>query len=136
MIWNEVTPRVADMRQRYRTTRPRLDTARFRIVTEFYQENPQLTGILKRAKSLKNLCENIPVVIHDGELIAGEMVTTYRASAIFPEITFSWLSDELETGDPGKRETDPYIVSEEDKAYILSKKDFWLKNNMSAIFDE
>ena len=64
------------------------------------------------------------------------MGETYRASAIFPEITFSWLSDELETGDPGKRETDPYIVSEEDKAYILSKKDFWLKNNMSAIFDE
>lgn len=136
MVWSEITPRVAKMRQRYRTTEPKLDTARFRIVTDFYRDNPQLTGILKRAKNLKNLCEKLPVLINEDELIAGEMVTSYRGSAIFPEVTFAWLADELENGDPGARESDPYIVSEEDKEYILSTKDFWLRNNMSAMFDE
>ncbi len=134
--WNDITPRVQKMRARYRSTQPRLCTARYRLVTEFYMDNMQLTGILKRAKNFKNLCEKLPVLINDDEIIVGEQVTSYRASAIFPEITFRWIVDELTNGDPMARESDPYIVAEEDKEYILSTADFWLHNNMSQIWDE
>ena len=48
-----ITDRVKRIRERYRNTTPKIDTARYRLVTEFYMENPQLTGILKRAKNLK-----------------------------------------------------------------------------------
>ena len=53
--WKPVTDRVQLIREKYRTTRPRIDINRYRLVTEFYMENPQLTGILKRAKNLRNL---------------------------------------------------------------------------------
>ncbi len=133
--WKEITPRVAKMRERYRNTEPHLCTARFRLVTDFYMNNMELTGILKRAKNLRNLFENMPVLVNEDELIVGEQGTSYRASALYPETNFKWLVEELETGDPGARESDPYIVDPEDKEYILSKKDFWLHNNMSAMFD-
>ncbi len=133
--WKEITPRVAKMRERYRNTMPRLCTARFRLITDFYQNNMQLTGILKRAKNLRNLFEHLPVLVNEDEIIVGEQGTSYRASALYPETNFQWLVDELEHGDPAARESDPYIVSPEDKEYILSKKEFWLQNNMSAIFD-
>ena len=48
--WKPVTERVQRIREKYRSTRPRIDISRYRLVTEFYMENPQLTGILKRAK--------------------------------------------------------------------------------------
>ena len=134
--WKEITPRVAAMRERYRSTEPRVCTARMRIVTDFYTHNMQLTGILKRAKNFRNLCEKLPVLVNDDEIIVGEQGTSYRASALYPEINFAWLVDELTNGDPGKRESDPYIISEEDKEYILSTKDFWLQNNVSAMTDE
>ncbi len=134
--WKEITPRVAKMRERYRNTTPRLCLARFKLMTDFYMNNQQLTGILKRAKNLRNFFENLPVLVNEDELIVGEQGTSYRASALYPEINFHWLVEELETGDPSKRESDPYIVAPEDKEYILSVKDFWLQNNMSAIFDE
>ena len=133
--WREITPRVKHMRERYRSTTPRVCTARFRLVTDFYMHNMAITGILKRAKNLRNLLENIPVLVNDDELIVGEQGTSYRCSALFPEINFDWLVDELTNGDPAARESDPYIISEEDKEYILSTKDFWSQNNMSAMTD-
>lgn len=136
VTWAEMTPRVKKMREKYRSTVPHLCTARFRLITDFYMENMQLVGILKRAKNLRNLFEKMPVLVNEDEIIVGEQVSSYRASAIYPETNFQWLVDELETSDPAKRECDPYIVSPEDREYILSKKDFWLKNNMSAIVDE
>ena len=66
-----VTPRVQAIREKYRTTRPKVDINRYRLVTEFYMNNPQLTGILKRAKNLRNLFENMPVLINENEVIVG-----------------------------------------------------------------
>ncbi len=122
--WKEITPRVAKMRERYRNTTPKLCLARFKLMTDFYMNNMQLTGILKRAKNLRNFFENLPVLVNDDEIIVGEQGTSYRASALYPEINFHWLVEELETGDPAKRESDPYIVAPEDKEYILSIKNF------------
>ena len=59
-----VSERVKRIREKCRSTRPSLDISRYRLVTEFYMENPQLTGILKRAKNLRNLFENMPVLVN------------------------------------------------------------------------
>ena len=66
-----VSERVKYMRQLYRSTRPVIDLNRYKLVTEYYQNNPQQMGILKRAGNLKNLFEKMPVPIRDQELIVG-----------------------------------------------------------------
>ena len=83
-----VSDRIARIRQKYRTTKPKIDINRYRLVTEFYMENPQLTGILKRAKSMRNLFENMPTPVFEDELISGFQGATYRCCALYPETSF------------------------------------------------
>ena len=54
--FSPMTERVKRVRERYRSTVPFIDTARYRIVTEFYQQHGEITGILKRAMNFRNLC--------------------------------------------------------------------------------
>jgi pyruvate formate-lyase/glycerol dehydratase family glycyl radical enzyme len=135
-VLSPVTERVRGIREKYRTTRPRVCIARYKIVTEFYQQNPQLQGILKRAKNFKNICENIPVLINKDEVIVGWQATSFRACALYPETSFNWFLDELQSGSIPLREADPYEIDEKDAEYILSTGDFWRKECLSAKIDE
>ncbi|MDR2665362.1 MAG: hypothetical protein LBC21_03675 [Oscillospiraceae bacterium] len=130
-----ITPRVAAMRERYRSTDPEICTARYRLITEFYMDNPDMQGILKRAKNLKNILENIPIRIDDGEIIVGAQSAKYRAAALYPENSVDWLKEELGSRYISTREIDPYIISEDDREYVLSTVDFWMKECMSAKTD-
>ncbi|MCR5173291.1 MAG: hypothetical protein K6C09_01490, partial [Oscillospiraceae bacterium] len=131
-----MTDRVKRVREKVRSTKPALDINRYRLVTEFYMENPQLTGILKRAKNLRNLFENMPVVIHEDEVIVGWQGTKFRSSALYPEVSWQWFMDELRANNIRTRGVDPYEIDEEDEKYLLETGDFWLKNNMSVISNE
>ena len=130
-----VTERVIKMRAKYRDTMPEICTSRYRLITEFYMNNPDMTGILKRAKNFKNICEHLAVRIDDGEVIVGAQSGKYRATALYPENSVQWLKDEVESRMISTRTVDPYILSEEDRDYILSTVDFWLKECMSAKTD-
>ena len=130
--WKPVSERVKKMRERYRNTQPEICTSRYRLITEFYMEHPELTGILKRALNFKHICENIAIRIDEGEVIVGAQSSKYRACALYPENSIDWLLEELESGFISTRDIDPYIVSEEDREYILQTGDFWRKECMSA----
>jgi len=131
-----VTERVARLREKYRTTRPTICIERYKIVTDFYRHNPQLQGILKRAKNFRNICEKLPVLVNEGEVIVGWQAAKYRACALYPEISFRWFLDELRAGTIPNREVDPYDIDEKDAAYILDTGDFWLSESLSAKVDE
>jgi pyruvate formate-lyase/glycerol dehydratase family glycyl radical enzyme len=135
-VLGPISTRVAKIRQKYRTTRPKICIARYKIVTEFYNENPQLQGILKRAKNFKNLCEKLPVLINEDEVIVGWQATSYHGCALYPEISFGWVLDELKAGTISQRDTDPYDIDEEDAKYVLETGDYWRKECLSAKVDE
>jgi len=134
--WSPVSDRVARIREKYRTARPSVCIARYKIVTEFYRENPQLQGILKRAKNFKTLCEKLPILINKDEVIVGWQASKYRACALYPETSFGWFLDELKAGSIPLRDTDPYDIDEKDAEYILNTGDFWRKECLSAKVDE
>ena len=137
-----ISERVERIRNRYRSTKPKVDMARYKLVTEFYMENPQLTGILKRAKNLRNLFEHMPTPVFEDELIVGFQGATYRSSAVYPEFTFDWFVDEVGRKDENGnryitvRGTDPYDIDEEDAEYGLATAPFWIKYNHSRMADE
>ncbi|MCI8594822.1 MAG: hypothetical protein HFF09_06160 [Oscillospiraceae bacterium] len=130
--FSPIAPRVAAMRERYRNTQPELDLNRYKLVTEFYMEHRDITGALKRAYNFKNLCEKMPPHVNDGEIIVGSLTAKYRAAAMFPENSVDWLKEELTSGLLWERETDPYIVPDEVREYVLSTVDFWMQECMSA----
>ncbi|MCQ2406388.1 MAG: hypothetical protein MJ067_04150 [Oscillospiraceae bacterium] len=131
-----VSERVKNIRERVRTTAPKLDLSRYKLITDFYRENPQLTGILKRAKNLRNLFENMPTLISEGELIVGWQGTSFRDSPLYPEVSWDWFMEELRSNNIRTRRVDPYELDEEDEKYLLETGDYWLKNNMSVISNE
>ncbi|MDR0862445.1 MAG: hypothetical protein LBN30_06705 [Oscillospiraceae bacterium] len=130
-----ISERVVKMREKYRETLPEICIARYRLITEFYMEHREMHGILKRAKNLRNILENIPIRIDEGEVIVGAQSGKYRAAALYPENSVDWLKEELTSRYISTREIDPYIIAEEDRDYVLSTVDFWMKECMSAKTD-
>ena len=128
-----ISDRVQKIRAMYRGKKPRIDITRYRLVTEFYMENPQLPGILKRAGNLRNLFEHMPTPVREHELIVGHPGEEFRCSALYPEYSFSWFLDEIDTFPT--RSTDPYDLDPADREYILKTGDFWRKNCVSAAID-
>lgn len=120
-----MTKRVERMRAAYRDTVPYVDTTRYRLVTEFYMANRNLTGNLKRALNFKNICENIPIFIREDELIVGSYTEKFKASSLYPEYSIRWIIPEIESGLIETRTTDPYKIDEADKQYILETAPFW-----------
>lgn len=129
-----ITGRVEKIRKKYRSTKPKIDLCRYKLVTEFYMNNPNLTGILKRAKNLRNLFENMPTPVNEDELIVGFAAETYRGCALFPENSFWWFLDEIDN--LPNRSVDPYDIDKETYDYIMDTAHFWDKNCTSAKVDE
>ncbi len=134
--FSPVTPRVARMRRKYRETKPKVCIERFRLVTDFYQNNTTLPPMIKRAKNLLNLCENMPVVVHDDEVIVGELTANYHGSALYPEYAIGWIFDEIRSGEILTRDLDPYDMDQEDMDYVMQYEDFWSKNDLSRLTDD
>jgi formate C-acetyltransferase len=130
--WKSMTDRVVRMRERYRETVPWLSIDRFRIVTEFYQENPQLHGVVLRAESFRNLCEKIHIGIHDDELIIGGQSANFKGTELYPETSIKWLLDDVANGAIENRLADPYHITDEDAAYILDRGQWWIDRCLAA----
>lgn len=133
--FSPISERVARLRERYRTTQPQVCLARYKIITEFYKNNPDLTGILKRAKNFRNVCEKIPVRIDKDEIIVGTATAMYRGACVFAEHSIAWLLQEAKSDLINTRDADPYLLTEEDKEYLYATGDFWLKECQSAKTD-
>ena len=129
-----ITERVERIRDEYRKTIPHICIARYKLITEFYKEHTELTGILKRAKCFKYICENIPVRIGDDEVIVGAQSSRFKAAALYPENGIDWLVGEAKSGLISTRPLDPYYFDDEDKQYFLETASFWEKEKMNAKF--
>ncbi|SHH97253.1 formate C-acetyltransferase [Sporobacter termitidis DSM 10068] len=129
MSWTlkPLTDRVVRQREAYRDTQPEVCIARYRILTEFYMSHPELNGILRRAKAMREIFEKIPVRIDDDEVIVGAQSAKYRAGALYPENCVTFIKDEIGSGTIATRDIDPYLISDEDRQYINETIDYWLK---------
>ena len=127
-----ISPRVMQTREKYRNTVPKICIARYKLLTEFYMEHTELTGVLKRAYAMKHIFDNIPLRVEDEDLIVGAQGTTYRSCAIYPEYDIGSLPEEILSGNVTSRKYDPYLIDEDDGKYICDTAAFWRKESMGA----
>jgi len=129
MSWKltPVTERVSRVRETYRDSTPEICLARYKILTEFYMNHPELDGILRRAKAMHEIFANLPVRIGDDEVIVGGQGGKYRSGALYPENCCTFIRDEIGSGSISTRPIDPYAVTDEDRQYILDTIDYWVK---------
>lgn len=65
--------------------KPQVEADRAVIVTESYKETEGLPIILRRAKALEKILHDIPIAIHDHDLLAGVLTVTVHGCQIYPE---------------------------------------------------
>ena len=133
-----ITQRVAEIRERYRSTNPKACGERYRLITEFYTSHPELTGILRRAYAFRYLCENMPTYIDEGEVIVGSLGASFRACAFWPEVQFSnpALYEEMKYRTFRNREKDQYDIDDETMEYIAQTGEYWLTEAVGTKFDQ
>lgn len=119
----EMTERIKSMRKVIVSSNPSVCSERAMIVTESYQKTEGEPIIIRRAKAIKAILENMTLHIWDNELIVGNHANGRRTAPIFPEWGVYWLEDQLDI--IPTREQDRMDIPEQVKQEIRSILPYW-----------
>lgn len=103
---------------RMRSVKPEICVERARLVTESYRMTEGEPYLLRRAKGLKYILEQMTIFIDEEELIVGNHASKPRSAPVFPEFG---LFDKEELDLMPLRKVDTLQISEEDKSYLLDE---------------
>ncbi|MDR0923274.1 MAG: glycyl radical protein, partial [Hungatella sp.] len=123
------TARVERLKKELVEAVPVVETERAVLVTESYQETERLAPVLRRAKVVENLFNNMQITIRDEELIVGTTTEHARSSEIGIEYSYDWIEPELDT--MATRDCDPFVVTEEDKHTLRQLGSYWKGKTLS-----
>lgn len=110
---------------------PEIESYRAKLITESYKETEDQPIITRRAKAFTHILHNIPIIIRDEELIVGSNSIAPRGCQTFPEFSFQWLEDELDT--VATRTADPFYISEQAKADLREAHKYWKGKTTSEL---
>ena len=110
---------------------PVIESARAKLITESYKAKEDEPIITRRAKAFAHILHNIPIIIRDEELIVGSSTLAPRGCQTFPEYSFQWLEDELDT--VATRTADPFYIAEETKAELREVHKYWKGKTTSEL---
>ncbi len=127
--FNEPTDRVKRLKKEIVEAMPVIETERARLVTEAFKESEGLSPIMRRAKVIEKLLNNMHVTIRDDELIVGSAAEHPRSSEIGIEFSVDWLEPEYDT--LATRDNDPFIITDEAKAEMLELAKYWEGKTLS-----
>ncbi|MGQ9493482.1 MAG: glycyl radical protein [Anaerolineae bacterium] len=115
--WTGTTKRIQRMREALLATVPEVCVERARYVTEAYRVHEADPPVLRRAKALAHVLDNMSIYIGAGELIVGNQASKPRAAPIFPEYSVDWIEAEID--EFATRPADQFFVSAEVKRELL-----------------
>ncbi|WP_042273922.1 choline trimethylamine-lyase [[Clostridium] dakarense] len=87
MFNQSMSPRGKVLKQRFLANEPGICTERAKLVTDAYQELSNESGILKKAKILNKVLNEMTIWIGIDELIVGNQAKKPRCSPMFPEFS-------------------------------------------------
>ena len=114
--------RTEEMRKNVLVT-PEICVERGCQVTEAYRNSEASPTIIRRAKALENILNNMTIFIQSSELIVGNMASKPRAAPLFPEFGVDFFEEELDSF--SKRPYDKFLVNNESKAKIKEIINYW-----------
>ena len=121
---NNYESRIGSLRQRVMNTPPSICHERAVLVTKTYQKwGVNLPYIRLRAKTLASVLDEMTIAISKDELIVGNQASQVRAAPVFPEYSWDWIIDELDTFD--KREADAFEVPDETNRILKDTLKWW-----------
>ena len=110
---------------------PVIESARAKLITESYKATEGQPVITRRAEAFAHILRNIPIIIRDNELIVGSSTIAPRGCQTFPEFSYQWLEDELDT--VATRTADPFYIAEETNAELREVHKYWKGKTSSEL---
>ena len=110
---------------------PVIESARAKLITESYKATEGQPTITRRAEAFAHILRNIPIIIRDNELIVGSSTIAPRGCQTFPEFSYQWLEDELDT--VATRSADPFYIAEETKQELREVHKYWKGKTSSEL---
>ena len=123
MAFTQTPPRITRLIENMFAKMPEIEADRAVLLTESYRQTENLPMIKRRALAYVHILKNLPVVIHDEELIVGSTTKKPRGCQIFPEYSVEWLESELDT--VATRSADPFYISDETKKVLREIFPYW-----------
>ncbi|MBW6409586.1 glycyl radical protein [Clostridium weizhouense] len=125
------TKRVEKLKEEILSAVPCIEPERAIILTESFKETENQPIIIRKAKALEKILNEIPIVIRDGELIVGSLTKNPRSCQVFPEFSNQWLVDEFDKLE--KRTSDFFKIPEETKSKLKEVFKYWQGKTVSEL---
>ena len=127
----EKSARIQELIEHLYEKMPEIESARAVLITEAYRQTEAEPIITRRAKALKYILENIPIIIRDRELIVGSTTIAPRGCQTYPEFSYEWLEAEFDT--VATRSADPFYISEQTKKELRKVHQYWKGKTTSEL---
>jgi len=111
--------RVFEILNSFHDLRPKIDVQRAKFFTQSFKETEGQPLVLRWAKALKHIAENMTVYIDDHQLLVGRAGYQGRYGILFPELDGDFLDIAIEQL-PNRVES-PFNITPED-AQVISKE--------------
>jgi formate C-acetyltransferase len=128
MINFSISERGNKLKEQFFGTNPGICSERAKIVTQAHKDFTADPAVIRQAKTLKRVLENVSIWIADNELIVGNQAKKPRYAPIFPEFSFDWIIDQLDQleNEPFElRSADRFDIDEETKNDLRSIQEYW-----------
>ena len=119
----DLSERGRKLREQTMNSEPSICAQRLRIITRAYQQYENEPVIIKRAKALYDILNEMDIYILDDELIVGNQGSSPRCAPLFPEFSSDWVEREIDSF--STRKADRFMVSEQDKKEIKELLQYW-----------
>ena len=128
-----LTDRIEEIRQNYVNAKPAISCERAFLWTESHKKTEGQHVAIRRAQAFYDTCAGISVHIFEGELIVGVVGEFRKCGILTPE--FSWLWVDREMYDFDKRSQDPYVMTDEQRAFVREKIfPYWKGKSLEEAF--
>jgi formate C-acetyltransferase len=111
--------RVFTILESFEGLRPRIDVERARFFTESMRQTEGQPLILRWAKALRHIAENITVYIDAHQLLAGRCGSPGRYGILYPELDGDFLGLAIE--DLPKRTASPFTITPQDARIVIEE---------------
>lgn len=128
-----LTDKIEKIRQNYVNAKPAISCERAFLWTESHKKTEGQHVAIRRAQAFYDTCAGISVHIFEGELIVGVVGEFRKCGILTPE--FSWLWVDREMDDFDKRSQDPYVMTDEQRAFVREKIfPYWKGKSLEEAF--
>lgn len=121
--FSKPTKRIEALKEQILLAVPCIEVDRALLITESFKETEGQPTVVRRARALEKILNEIPIIIRDEELIVGSLTKEARSAQIFPEFSNKWIKDEFET--IGKRKGDSFQITEKAKKQLTEVFNYW-----------